>query len=57
MPLDLQENLHNQVFSDGRIEAGITNIIKNASDGERLDAAIVGADVLQAGVSPKNRFF
>jgi hypothetical protein len=45
-----QEAIQN-IINQGRIEAGITNIIKNASDGERLDAAIVGADVLQAGVS------
>jgi hypothetical protein len=45
-----QEVIQN-IINQSRIEAGIANTIKGASDGEKLDAVIAGADVLQASIS------
>jgi hypothetical protein len=38
------------VINQGRIEVGIANTIKDASDSEKLNAAIAGADTIHAAV-------
>jgi hypothetical protein len=45
-----QEVMQN-IINQRRVESGIVNTIKKASDGEKLDATIAGADTAQAGIS------
>jgi hypothetical protein len=45
-----QEAIQN-IINQGRTEVGIVNTIKDASDSEKLNAAIAGADTLQAAIS------
>ncbi|VVH59120.1 hypothetical protein BSPCLSOX_1350, partial [uncultured Gammaproteobacteria bacterium] len=39
------------IINQGRIEMGIANTIKDASDSEKLNAAIAGMDTVQVGIS------